>query len=127
MKSRPRRMILYSLPRSLGVIDDNVPVEDKVHVVIRLPSPLDHQQGTKVSIAGTHNGIVLLALSEESKRYKLILYNPLTCASKIVFEGVPYDIPYVFGFGIFEDKTTQTLWITGRTLCWITRRMPLHD
>ncbi|KAJ0811079.1 putative F-box domain-containing protein [Helianthus annuus] len=107
MKSRSRRMILLKLTRSLVVVDDTEAVK-------LLHSPLEHEEeGTRVSMVGALNGIVLLALIYcKSLRYKLVLYNPLTCASKILVvmgpPSIPYpdrqNRPYVFGFGYGATK-----------------------
>lgn len=95
-------MILLPFPRPLVVIDDNVPVDDKAHYMVRIRSPLEHQEGVEVSVVGTFNGIVLLVLINVSLRNShMILYNPLTCASKMILEMDPptFDYePYVFGF-----------------------------
>ncbi|MFS7986843.1 putative F-box domain-containing protein [Helianthus anomalus] len=105
MKSRSRRMILSPFLRGhLVAIDDHVPAEDEVHTIVRIRSPLEHHgEGTQVvSMVGTFNGIVLLALTDELLCCQLILYNPLTRASKIllVLDGNIYDHPpFVFGFG----------------------------
>ncbi|GJS66877.1 putative F-box domain-containing protein, partial [Tanacetum coccineum] len=103
MKSRSRRMILFPFPRPLVVIDDNVPVDDKAHSMVRIRSPLEHQEGVEVSVVGTFNGIVLLVLIDVSlSSSRMILYNPLTCASKLILELDPPTLeyePYVFGFG----------------------------
>ncbi|KAK1409750.1 hypothetical protein QVD17_36279 [Tagetes erecta] len=104
MKTRSRRMILLPFPRPLALIDDNVPAQDKAHSMVRIGSPLDHQEeDIEVSIVGTLNGIVLLALTDFSLRChcQLILYNPLTCALKIleVMDTPVHFIPFVFGFG----------------------------
>ncbi|XP_076890988.1 F-box protein CPR1-like [Bidens hawaiensis] len=111
MKSRSRRMIILPFPRPLVVIDDNVPAEDEAHSMVKIPSPFKHRipsplayqdEGTEVSIVGTLNGIVLMALTDPKfLRCKLILYNPLTCVSKVVMDSI-YQIPYVFGFGYGE-------------------------
>ncbi|KAM0053727.1 putative F-box associated interaction domain-containing protein [Helianthus debilis subsp. tardiflorus] len=107
MKSRSRRMILLKFTRPLVVVDNTEAVK-------LLHSPLEHEEeGTRVSMVGTLNGIVLLALIYcKSLRYKLVLYNPLTCASKILVvmgpPSIPYpnrqDRPYVFGFGYGATK-----------------------
>ncbi|KAJ0837778.1 putative F-box domain-containing protein [Helianthus annuus] len=117
LKSRSRRMILLSHTRPLVVIDDNVPAEDEGHSMVRIPSPLLHEKCTHVMIVGTLNGIVVLALHDTSLRSHLILYNPLTCASKILVAMDPPSsgYPYVFGFNTddlkvfdaFDLKTTS--------------------
>ncbi|XP_076957340.1 putative F-box protein At3g16210 [Bidens hawaiensis] len=111
MKSRSRRMILLQFTRPLVAIDVN-----EAHHAVELPhSPLEHEEeNTQVSIVGTLNGIVLLALIHNCKsllipsRFKLVLYNPLTCASRIVAlmgRALVHDHhPYVFGFGYGATK-----------------------
>ncbi|XP_076890982.1 F-box/kelch-repeat protein At3g06240-like [Bidens hawaiensis] len=101
MRSRSRRMILLPFTRPLVVIDDNVPAEDEAHSMVTIPSPLKHDEGTHVSVVGALNGIVLLALHDTSLRCHLVLYNPLTCASKILvaMDRPCSGHPYVFGFG----------------------------
>ncbi|KAJ0795848.1 putative F-box domain-containing protein [Helianthus annuus] len=128
MNSRSRRMILLPFPRPLVVLDDNIPLnydtkiyqrcgpflpkrkKDKTHCMVGVHSPLEEyqEQGTTirvVSIVGSFNGIVLLALTDNSYRCHLVLYNPLTrFSTKLVVLDPPpsYDhvmIPYVFGFG----------------------------
>ncbi|KAK9061337.1 hypothetical protein SSX86_018517 [Deinandra increscens subsp. villosa] len=109
MKSRSRRKILFPYPQPLVVIDD-----DKG--LIRIRSPPQQRQGHEVFIVGTFNGIVLLALCDPKSSLiscQLILYNPLTCASKVLAVIEPpcpniyNDFPYVFGFGY--GKTTHDL------------------
>ncbi|KAK1409724.1 hypothetical protein QVD17_36253 [Tagetes erecta] len=98
MKSRSRRMILSPYTRPLVVIDDNVPAEDEAHSIVRLtPYPLKLEEGTHVSVVGTLNGIVILALHDKSSLgCHLVLYSPLTRASKILevmdppISGRPY-------------------------------------
>ncbi|MFS8028071.1 putative F-box domain, galactose oxidase/kelch, beta-propeller, F-box associated interaction [Helianthus anomalus] len=127
MKSRSRRMILLSHTRPLVVIDDNVPTEDEGHSMVRIPSPLLHEKGTHVMIVGTLNGIVVLALHDTSLRCHLILYNPLTCASKILVAmdppcSYPYILgmdppssgyPYVFGFDTDDLKIVRIKFVPG--------------
>ncbi|KAF5761969.1 putative F-box domain-containing protein [Helianthus annuus] len=109
LKSRSRRMILLSHTRPLVVIDDNVPAEDEGHSMVRIPSPLLHEKGTHVMIVGTLNGIVVLALHDTSLRSHLILYNPLTYASKILVAMDPPSsgYPYVFGFNTGDLKIVR--------------------
>ncbi|XP_076960129.1 F-box protein CPR1-like [Bidens hawaiensis] len=105
IKSRPRQMILLPFTWPLVAIDANEP-----HHMVRLPhSPLDDEakEWTQVFVVGTLNGIVLLALTNyKSLSCKLILYNPVTCASKIaVVMSLPLrSRPYVFGFGYGATK-----------------------
>ncbi|KAF5770599.1 putative F-box domain-containing protein [Helianthus annuus] len=103
MKSRSRRMVLFPLLKPLVAIDENVPVKDKTHSMVRIPSPPQHQEGLEISIVGTFNGIVLLALTHKSFSCQLILYNPLTCASNVLVVMDPPSseckFSYVFGFG----------------------------
>ncbi|XP_076895276.1 putative F-box protein At4g10190 [Bidens hawaiensis] len=108
MKSRSRRMILLPFPRPLVVIDDNVPIEDSM---VRVRSPLEHhhqEEGTQVCIVGTlnDNGIVLLAIYDgwSLRRCHLILYNPLTCASKTL---VVIDLPP-------PSTTCRRIWVIWR-------------
>ncbi|KAJ0704851.1 putative F-box domain-containing protein [Helianthus annuus] len=103
MKLRSRRVILLTYTRPLVVIDENT------YYVTRIRHHLQH---TRVSIVGTFNGIVLLALYDYTclEYCQLILYNPLTCASKkLVSMGEPYKPldGYVFGFGY--GATTDNL------------------
>ncbi|KAK9061259.1 hypothetical protein SSX86_018440 [Deinandra increscens subsp. villosa] len=112
MKLRSRRMIFLPFPRPLAVIDDNVPVEDTLHSMVRISthSPLQQYQGladhTPVSIVGTCNGIMLLCFYDTDLRCHLILYNPLTRESKQLLVMDPLfsnhinsRIPCVLGFG----------------------------
>ncbi|PWA99158.1 F-box domain-containing protein [Artemisia annua] len=77
-------------------------VNDKAHFLVRIRDPLEHQEeAVQVSVAGTFNGIVLLAyIIKPSCRTHMILYNPLTCASKLILEMDPpssiYLVPHVF-------------------------------
>ncbi|KAL7612412.1 hypothetical protein Lser_V15G08624 [Lactuca serriola] len=100
MKSRSRRMII--LPTSpLHLIDDNVSTNDQDHSIVKLPFPFRHQEGTDVTVVGTFNGIVLLVLSDQFQNPHMILYNPLTRASKEIPDP-PYPFngaTYAFGFG----------------------------
>ncbi|KAK1423991.1 hypothetical protein QVD17_19302 [Tagetes erecta] len=103
MKTRSRRMVLLPFSRPLVVLDDNVPVKDKVFVIHSPSLQLQERVVEQVSIVGTFNGVVLLALTVHNYlRCDLILYNPLTSASKkLVAMDVPascnYQKPYVFG------------------------------
>ncbi|XP_076895787.1 F-box protein At3g07870-like [Bidens hawaiensis] len=110
MKSRSRQMILivFSCPRPLVVIDDNLPTEDNARSIFRIPSPVKEYL-RKVSIIGTFNGIVLLALIDNSLRCQLVLHNLLTCASKTLVEMHSRldRFTYVFGFGY--DETARDL------------------
>ncbi|XP_076946921.1 F-box/kelch-repeat protein At3g23880-like [Bidens hawaiensis] len=116
MKSRSHQMILlhWSLIRgSLVIIDNNVPA----HPIVRIRFPVKRQYVHKVtSIVGTFNGIALLALYDDSLHCQLVLYNPLTRASKILVVMDPpsndHKVPYVFGFGYGE--TTHDLKIVRR-------------
>ncbi|KAJ0465463.1 putative F-box domain-containing protein [Helianthus annuus] len=96
MKSRSRRMILLPFPRPLVALDDNVPVEDEAHSMVRIHFPFEY---TRMYIVGTLNGIVLLALYDTFMACQLILYNPLTCVSKVLVTDPTCKDPYVFGFG----------------------------
>ncbi|GJY30323.1 F-box domain containing protein [Tanacetum coccineum] len=107
MKLRSRQMILFGYPWPLVVIDDNVPVEDKAHSMLKIPSLLEY---TKVYIVGTFNGLVILVLTDILLRCHMILYNPLTRASKtLAVMDPPYNscLPYVFGFDTDELKVVR--------------------
>ncbi|PWA71577.1 F-box domain-containing protein [Artemisia annua] len=107
MKSRSRQMILFGYPWPLVVIDDNVPVEDKAHSMLKIPSLLEY---TKVYIVGTFNGLVILVFTDILLRGHMILYNPLIRASKTLsVMDQPYNrcIPYVFGFDTDELKVVR--------------------
>ncbi|KAL4576430.1 hypothetical protein LXL04_012523 [Taraxacum kok-saghyz] len=107
MKLRSRRMIILT---SLHLIDDNVPIQDTAHSKAKLQFHFPHQEGTdNVAIIGTFNGIVLLVLSDQFQNPRMILYNPITRASKQVPDP-PYPChgaTYAFGFGYGE--TTNDL------------------
>ncbi|XP_076946920.1 F-box protein At3g07870-like [Bidens hawaiensis] len=113
MKSRSRQMILLLLPipGPLVVIDDNALAEN---AMARIPYQVNRCTH-KISIVGTFNGIVLLALIHRSLlRCELVLFNPLTCASKILVVMNPrssyfHKFPYVFGFGYGYGETTRDL------------------
>ncbi|PWA84738.1 F-box domain-containing protein [Artemisia annua] len=102
MKSRSRRMIMLKYPSPLAVIDANVPVDDKAHSMVKVPSLLDEYNF--VSMVGTFNGIVILVLIDMSLRSHMILYNPLTRASKTLDvmdpqpPGWTFRLPHRYGF-----------------------------
>ncbi|KAK9061425.1 hypothetical protein SSX86_018606 [Deinandra increscens subsp. villosa] len=100
MKMRSRRMIILPFPRPLVAIDD------KAHSMVRIRSPIDHQEeDTRLSLVGTlNNGIVLLSFYDTDLRCHMILYNPLTCESKtlVVMDSISHNnhrAPYALGFG----------------------------
>ncbi|KAJ0657567.1 putative F-box domain-containing protein [Helianthus annuus] len=115
MKSRSRRMVLFPLLKPFVAIDENVPVEDKTHSMVRIPySSSEHlpELVSELTIVGTFSGIVLLAVWRPPAipcpfRFlmcDLILYNPLTRASKVVavmkqHSFIDRFLSYVFGFG----------------------------
>ncbi|GKC84387.1 putative F-box domain-containing protein [Tanacetum coccineum] len=107
MKLRSRQMILFGYPWPLVVIDDNVPVEDKAHSMLKIPSLLEY---TIVYIVGTFSGLVILVFTDMLSRGHMILYNPLTRASKTLAVMDPPSnryLPYVFGFDTNELKVVR--------------------
>ncbi|KAF5770568.1 putative F-box domain-containing protein [Helianthus annuus] len=116
MKSRSRRMVLFPLLKPLVAIDENVPVEDNTHSMVRIPPPLEPELVSELTIVGTFSGIVLLAIRRPPAipcPYRflmcdLILYNPLTRASKVVanmkqHSFIGHVLSDVFGFGHGEN------------------------
>ncbi|GKB12301.1 F-box domain containing protein [Tanacetum coccineum] len=107
MKLRSRQMILFGYPWLLVVIDDNVPVEDKAHFMLKIPSLLEY---AIVYIVGTFSGLVILVFTDMLSRGHMILYNPLTRASKTLAVMDPPSnryLPYVFGFDTNELKVVR--------------------
>ncbi|GJY19325.1 F-box domain containing protein [Tanacetum coccineum] len=107
MKLRSRQMILFGYPWPLVVIDDNVPVEDKAHSMLKIPSLLEY---AIVYIVGTFSGLVILVFTDMLSRGHMILYNPLTRASKTLAVMDPPSnryLPYVFGFDTDELKVVR--------------------
>ncbi|GKC21580.1 F-box domain containing protein [Tanacetum coccineum] len=101
-------MIILKYPQPLVVLDDNVPVHDKVHSMVKVPSLLEY---TRSYIVGTFDGLVILVFTDMLKYSHMILYNPLTRASKtLVVMDPPFKygkIPYVFGFDKNELKVVR--------------------
>ncbi|KAI3799716.1 hypothetical protein L1987_35015 [Smallanthus sonchifolius] len=133
MKSRSRRMILLPYTRPLVAIDEKVPVKDKAHSMVGIHYPLE--KSMVVSIVGTFNGIVLLALTDfyKSLRCELVLYNPLTCASnKLLVMDPLYQTSFVFGFAdlkivrfeVFNDSMYRCDAFDLKTSSWSSR--PLY-
>ncbi|KAI3501618.1 hypothetical protein L1887_29526 [Cichorium endivia] len=100
-------MILLSSTSSLGLhlVDYNEPaIYDMAYLIINLPPLSEREKGdVHITVAGTSNGIVLLVQRIHSTSH-MILYNPLTRASKRVQDS-PYPFnnvdasTYAYGFG----------------------------
>ncbi|GJR85153.1 hypothetical protein Tco_0209164 [Tanacetum coccineum] len=99
---------MLKYPSPLAVIDANVPVDDKFHSMVKVPSLLDEY--SSVSMVGTFNGIVILVLVDMLLRSHMILYNPLTRASKTldVMDPHPpsrvFTLPHRYGFDTNDLK-----------------------
>ncbi|XP_071738816.1 putative F-box protein At3g16210 [Rutidosis leptorrhynchoides] len=106
MKSGSRRMILLQHPMPFIILDT------KDHSIINIPnSLLEEKECKEVSIVGTHNGIVVVTITDFSLRTHMYLYNPLTRASKLL-DVMDRPCPehfssYEFGFGY--GATTEDL------------------
>ncbi|KAK1409655.1 hypothetical protein QVD17_36184 [Tagetes erecta] len=103
-------MVLLPFTRPLLlVIDNNELLHDNIHSVVNVRPPLHPIRNPRgVSIVGTFNDIVLLAFRDYTcYNCQLTLYNPLTCASKILVAMGPSSQLrhglYVFGFGYGES------------------------
>nr|XP_043617336.1 uncharacterized protein LOC122589154 isoform X2 [Erigeron canadensis] len=105
MKSRSRRMILlpvqpfYAMNNACGAHGPYCHCNAGSTIMLRSPPGIP--EGTKVTIVGTINGVVLL-LIHRSQGHNMMLYNPFTGAFKILSDPPlenHYSGSYVYGFG----------------------------
>ncbi|XP_071708132.1 F-box/kelch-repeat protein At3g06240-like [Rutidosis leptorrhynchoides] len=117
MNSRSRPMIFLPNQYPLAVLDDKEE-DNNPYSILKIKPPqelethLHAYTGTKVSIIGTFNGLVILSLTSDSYlRTHMYLYNPLTSTSKKLLvmnkNFLGYSNSYVFGFSYDDFKIVR--------------------